>query len=405
MNNAEQKKNKPFYQQNWFPVGLAVLFAAGLIGMAMNGKSPNSSPQTQSLPTLTLVKSSFDEISQVDQARMNEILTGVMQDTIPVTSDVKNELRGIFAKYRATDAEVNDFATYGPALMVNYQKLFFADALQAVTSGVPVKGSERLDLEKEAISRGLLTNERVVATDKEMNLIASHQPVVGSDGRQIIFTVDSINSTLSNIDSIAARIKLLLDSTPTTQTPFFSPASILIQTPPLKNLPTPISIAPVQNDTQLVRSASSLLEKYTFLNKAINLSLPLFESIYQKQQSSIVRLQQLQSITYRSDVAEVLATVQGESDKLLGIITSIKDEQKKVRQATEILEKIVNALEPMPTGEDFRKFINDETSSVDAWIYAFNPNNPDNIGSVIYTRDQKTTELQQALIMRIKNTQ
>lgn len=55
--------------------------------------------------------------------------------------------------------------------------------------------------------------------------------------------------------------------------------------------------------------------------------------------------------------------------------------------------------------ESFIKFINDETKLVDLWIYTFDPKNPDNLGNVIYTRDQKTTELQEVLIQHIKNTQ
>lgn len=151
-------------------------------------------------------KSNFSEISQADQTRIKEIFTGVLQNTISVTPSLKNEFKSIFKKYNATDAEITDFATYGPAFMANYQRLFFTDASQAVSSGAPVKSYERLNLEKEAVSRGLMTSERVIANDEEMKLIASHRPVIGSDGRQIVFSEEIIRSSL---DGINAKLDML----------------------------------------------------------------------------------------------------------------------------------------------------------------------------------------------------
>lgn len=157
-------------------------------------------------------KSNFSEISQADQTRIREIFTGVLQNTISVTPSLKNEFKSIFEKYNATDAEITDFATYGPAFAVNYQKMFFIDASQAVSSGTPVKSYERLNLEKEAVSRGLMTTERVTANNEEMKLIASHQLVTGSDGRQIIFTKEIIQSSLNGINAKLGMLSQLLST-------------------------------------------------------------------------------------------------------------------------------------------------------------------------------------------------
>ncbi|MDP3697139.1 MAG: hypothetical protein Q8R55_03855 [Candidatus Taylorbacteria bacterium] len=223
MNNEQQQVRKPFYKTNWFFATFLILFALTLIIAIFDSSSkiiapppqpplpwplPLSTPPTPLTPTPPI--STWGEISKTDQARMREIFTGVMQNTIPVTPDIKNELRNIFTKYNTTDAEINDFATYGPAFVTNYQKLFFTDALRAVTSGVPVKSQERLSLEKEALSRGLMTHERIATNDKTMNLIANNQPVIGSDGKQASFTVYSIYNTLNNISSITVRLKSLL---------------------------------------------------------------------------------------------------------------------------------------------------------------------------------------------------
>ena len=152
---------------------------------------------------------SFNEISQIDQIRMREIITGVIQNTIPITPEIKNELRSIFKKYNATDEEINDFSIYGPAFAIAYQQYFFIDAFQAVSSGVPIKSTERLNLENEALSRGLMTTERVKLNDEEMRLIASRQPVISSDGKQVIFTADTIQSTINNLGLIVDRLVLL----------------------------------------------------------------------------------------------------------------------------------------------------------------------------------------------------
>ena len=169
--------------------------------------TPPQPPSTEPTP---VTESSFSQISQADQTRMREIIAGVIQNTIQVTPAIKSELLSIFAKYNTTDAEVRAFATYGPALSVNYQRLFYTDALQAVSTGYPVKSSERLTFEKEVLSRGLMTSERITANDKTMSKIASHQPIVGSDGQQGIFTTDIINDVLNNLDSAGARLNSLL---------------------------------------------------------------------------------------------------------------------------------------------------------------------------------------------------
>lgn len=211
MDNKQAQVEKPFYQKGWFFITLTVSFVLILVGNTMTNNSPYPPPPPPPPPVHETNKLNFKEITQIDQTRMKNIFMGVMQNTISVTPNLKSELRNIFTKYNTTDEEINDFATYGPTFLANYQRLFFTDALQAISSEVPVKSYERLNLEKEAISRGLMTFERAEANDSEMKLIASHQPVIGSDGRQIIFTAAIISSTLNNINSITARLKSLLE--------------------------------------------------------------------------------------------------------------------------------------------------------------------------------------------------
>lgn len=205
---------------SWLLMMVPIVVVGGFIVMVAYNPStalpptpPPPGPTTPIAPTpvpqTPVEKPSFSQISQADQIRMREIMTGVIQNTIQVTPAIKSELSSILAKYNATEAEMREFATYGPSLSVNYQRLFYTDALQAVSTGYPIKSSERLILEKEALSRGLMTSERFAANDKMMIQIAGHQPIVGSDGQQGIFTTEIINGVLNNLDSAGARLKSL----------------------------------------------------------------------------------------------------------------------------------------------------------------------------------------------------
>jgi len=160
---------------------------------------------------LIAISSTFNEISLSDQTRLREIMNSVMQNTIPITPDIKNEFRGILTKYNTTDADISDFSTYGPAFMAYYQKLFWIDAFQAISVGNSVKSNERLDIEKNLLSRGLVTLDRIQSNDKEMMQIASHLPFTGPDGKQIIVTTDMINNTLQSLDLAIARLKSLFE--------------------------------------------------------------------------------------------------------------------------------------------------------------------------------------------------
>ena len=192
---------------------LGVIVISGGYYLFSSGKQNFNStstptPAPASTPVLSNI-SSFGQISQADKTRMSEIIIGVMQNTTSVTQEIKNELKGIFKKYNTTDEEIDNFSVYGPAFALIYQQYFFIDALQAVSNGVPVKSDERLNTVKEALSKGLMTIERVKLNDDEMRLIANHQPVISSDGRQVIFTAETIQTTINNLGLVVDRLVLL----------------------------------------------------------------------------------------------------------------------------------------------------------------------------------------------------
>lgn len=151
------------------------------------------------------------EMKTEDKQRIKEILDGVIQNKIDITPELKSELKSIIKKYNATDSEMNYFANEGTVLMTTYQNLFFNDALKSVSTNKSVKSSERSALEKELLSKGLITTERIDSNNREMSLIASHKPVINSDGKEIVFTKENIAETLNNIESSVSRLKQLLD--------------------------------------------------------------------------------------------------------------------------------------------------------------------------------------------------
>ncbi|OGI65167.1 hypothetical protein A3A95_04090 [Candidatus Nomurabacteria bacterium RIFCSPLOWO2_01_FULL_39_18] len=189
--------------ENKQKVIIALIVSAFLIVMAISYAGKKSEENITSPPIA--VNSNFSEISQADQEKIREIMLGVMQDTIQVTPAVKQEFISIFKKYNATNEEIEDFGMYGPALAVNYQKMFFTDALQSVQSSSSVKSQERADYEVELLQKGLITQERIDQNDAEMYKIANHQ--LSSNGQVLV--IEDIKQTLNGIDIVGGRIKSL----------------------------------------------------------------------------------------------------------------------------------------------------------------------------------------------------
>lgn len=173
--------------------------------------TPDSENKTSTESINKYETQTTSEMSQTDKQRIKEIMDSVMQNKITITPELKNEFKSILAKYNTTDSEMNYFANEGTVLMTTYQNLFFNDALKSVSTNKPVKSSERSALEKELLSKGLITTERIDSNNREMSLIASHKPVINSDGNEIVFTKENITETLNNIESSVSRLKQLLD--------------------------------------------------------------------------------------------------------------------------------------------------------------------------------------------------
>lgn len=206
----ENKKENGDVRTILFVLGGLVLFV--LIGLVLKNYSQkediysNIPPYSQANNTST----TNGEISVTDQKRINDILTGVMQDELSVTNELKTEIKGIFKKYGTTEEELRDFIFYGAPFAAYYQTLFFNDALKSLSLGYAIKSTERLEVEQKGLSKGLMTSERIKINDEEMGLIAKRLPVTRSNGQSVVFTEELIKSTLQNINSVTDRLSELL---------------------------------------------------------------------------------------------------------------------------------------------------------------------------------------------------
>lgn len=154
-------------------------------------------------------KSNFDSMSQSDRDRLSTIINGVIQNSISVTPELKQEVRNIFKKYNVTDKELEDFSLYGTAFPVIYQTYFYADALSTIEKGIPVKSEDRKNIEIEALSKGIIKQDRINTNDQMMVSISKGESVIGSNGKQVIFTESNIRESLNNFVTIVTRLNSL----------------------------------------------------------------------------------------------------------------------------------------------------------------------------------------------------
>lgn len=157
--------------------------------------------------TNTPIASEPDSITKIEKDRITKIITGVIDETIPVTEVIKKEIQSFFAKHDMTEDEILWFKIYGPALMTNYELLLYADAQQSLRTGIPTKSDSRLTLENFALSVGEMTTAEVKATDLEIGKIARGEPVKGSE----IITDAVIISLYNKTKAVLSRVDLLFE--------------------------------------------------------------------------------------------------------------------------------------------------------------------------------------------------
>ncbi len=121
----------------------------------------------------------YISMTQKDKARVIEIAKGVGDNTIPVTDNLKQELKTFFVKYHLSkeDIEMSRLAGFGFREPL-YDTFFFEDALESLRTGTPTKSEYRAYLENLALNLGTMTPVMVEMNDGEIEKIAKKEPAL-----------------------------------------------------------------------------------------------------------------------------------------------------------------------------------------------------------------------------------
>jgi len=157
----------------------------------------------------TSLSGGFASMTKDEKDRITKIIDGVVSNSIAVTEVIKKEVANIFTKYAITDEEIEWFKVYGPAVMENYTFLLYADALQSLQTGVPLKSVERQKIADFAIDIGKLTKNDIQNDNLDLEKIAKEEPVSYGDGETMIVTEKTLKFLFNNQSDVLSRINSL----------------------------------------------------------------------------------------------------------------------------------------------------------------------------------------------------
>ncbi|KKR69851.1 MAG: hypothetical protein UU13_C0020G0002 [Candidatus Nomurabacteria bacterium GW2011_GWB1_40_7] len=160
---------------------------------------------------------SFLNMVQPDKDRIDEIVTGVMEDSALATNEIEQELETLFAKYNMTDEDIEFFKLAGPGFIwANYDVLFFTDALESFKKGAPIKSEARANLEEVALMFETMTADVIKNSDQEMEKITKKEPALNPPS---ILTESDIEGLLNYSKTRLSKLDALMEGV-------LSPASV-----------------------------------------------------------------------------------------------------------------------------------------------------------------------------------
>lgn len=155
--------------------------------------------------TIPGLQRTFKSLStEVSGARFEQIIKGVVQDENYLTPQIHQEFWGMINREGISSAQIRDLRDKMTGLLTVYQPLFWKDAVESLKTGQPCKSPERDEYEKNMLRKGLMTNERIRANDLMMAKIAAREAVT-RDGQSIVFSEDTIEQMLLNIQQVIKR--------------------------------------------------------------------------------------------------------------------------------------------------------------------------------------------------------
>lgn len=149
--------------------------------------------------------------SERDRDRVEQIITGVMQNPGYLTVGTHQQFWQILDDSGATDEQIADLRVTLTGVATTYNELFYEDALEALRTGTPVKSSTREAYENQLLDSNQADpsiRAQFERNESLMTNIATRKPVV-ANGMTLVFDEELIFSALENIDDVTDRLDKL----------------------------------------------------------------------------------------------------------------------------------------------------------------------------------------------------
>jgi hypothetical protein len=145
------------------------------------------------------------QVSESDRQRLREILRCTLQDSTYLTADIKKEFRETLGRYPLSETDLQQTKYYLGTLGIQFQKLFYLDALASYKNGSVVQSPERKALESNLLGLKMATSQRIQGNENMLAKIADRESV-SVDGVQSYLDDKSINAIIESLNGAEKRV-------------------------------------------------------------------------------------------------------------------------------------------------------------------------------------------------------
>lgn len=183
----------------------------GMIFLFLALGSVPSEPSTPAAPGKRVSEASHRDLEGDPKwERFREIMWSVGQEATEPTASTRAEFCALLKEMGLGREETLGlrFLVTGPGM--DYQKMFWEEALLSYQSGRAVKSVERHNMEALMAELQLPDWDRVERNDSMMAAIAAREPVETQHGT-VVFDETYINETLQRVQEATGRVDHLMD--------------------------------------------------------------------------------------------------------------------------------------------------------------------------------------------------
>ena len=188
----------------------SVMRSAFLIGLALGGFATvrQAIVELSRTPPPPLDRiHSPTKVDSADKQRVREIMLEVAKSGY-CSASLKHEFWQVLSEYGHVAEEASAFLEIERDDR-RATRLFWEDALWAVTKHSPFKSLEREAIEKDLVSRGIMTEFQREQNEQHIDTIVAGHPVVFPDGRERVLTESDIRAILANIEQAQDALREL----------------------------------------------------------------------------------------------------------------------------------------------------------------------------------------------------